>query len=574
MSFVNERNIGKLSFGYTVILIAVVTLFTGGLFIASKRQVLQSSLVVLEQEFIEQQQDLLKRDVDVLITFMSAYQANTRLAAEERLKASVEEAVDVATGIYNDMHGKADNDIIAGVIREALKSLRFNEQSGYSFILDSDGELVLSPAKLSQTYEGLSPSDQKSLAVVKKDMVAIARNHGGGVHQYDWFKPGGQPGKRYPKISYVAIFAPLNWVIGTGEYFDDLDNFSQAVLLKDFKTVLDLNNPNYFFFYKIHNIEGGRDFATMLVNSNRPDLVGKKISDDYADPDGKFFRKEFLQGVREKGEAFVTYKFEKPDGSGFGRKMSYFRLYPKWNWVVARGIYLDPLDTVLLEKKADLEEKMKNDASVLLLIFLIVTQLAVAVAYYFSVHLQRIFNSYQGKQDKYSQKLRELNATLELQNRLDSLTKIYNRSYFNKKIAEEVERATRYGSVLSMVIFDVDHFKGINDDFGHLMGDNVLEAVAQIVRENVRQMDVFARWGGEEFVILMPGIDAKQALFVAEKIRNLIAAHEFSIERQVTCSLGVSHYCPPEGTQEFFQRVDDALYQAKNSGRNKTAMRV
>ena len=120
-----------------------------------------------------------------------------------------------------------------------------------------------------------------------------------------------------------------------------------------------------------------------------------------------------------------------------------------------------------------------------------------------------------------------------------------------------------------MVLFDIDHFKVINDTHGHLVGDTVLKELAGLIQDNIRQSDFHARWGGEEFVVLVPGIDTEKALQFAEKMRLLIEKFQFSRQQNITCSFGISSFIHPEEENTFLQRVDKALYQAKQGGRNK-----
>ena len=109
----------------------------------------------------------------------------------------------------------------------------------------------------------------------------------------------------------------------------------------------------------------------------------------------------------------------------------------------------------------------------------------------------------------------------------------------------------------------------INDTLGHLAGDTVLRELAALISDNIRQTDVFARWGGEEFVILVTNINIVQAAKFSEKLRKIIETHRFSVERDITCSFGASTYRPPEKIEDFLQRTDEALYRAKKGGRNR-----
>ncbi len=149
----------------------------------------------------------------------------------------------------------------------------------------------------------------------------------------------------------------------------------------------------------------------------------------------------------------------------------------------------------------------------------------------------------------------------------DPLTSTYNRRHLYAILETERERAHRYGTVLSVVMFDIDHFKMVNDTHGHLAGDHVLVRIAVIVQQELRSVDLLARYGGEEFLIVTPGIDRQQAVVLAERLRTLIATADFGPVVRVTCSFGV-HQFDDEDTDSIFRHVDDLLYRAKQQGRN------
>ena len=151
----------------------------------------------------------------------------------------------------------------------------------------------------------------------------------------------------------------------------------------------------------------------------------------------------------------------------------------------------------------------------------------------------------------------------------DPLTRIYNRRYFLKRLEEEIERVRRGGPSFSLVMFDLDFFKGINDRFGHKAGDRVLIHVVELVRTRIRKIDVFARWGGEEFVILLPNTPLFHAARLAEELRKRIEGSEVLGVGTVTCSFGVTEYTDGDNADSILSRADNLLYEAKRAGRNK-----
>ncbi len=154
----------------------------------------------------------------------------------------------------------------------------------------------------------------------------------------------------------------------------------------------------------------------------------------------------------------------------------------------------------------------------------------------------------------------------------DELTGLYNRRYFNQILPREIERAKRYGYPLSFIMYDIDHFKKVNDTFGHQAGDMVLKTISDIVLKNIRNVDFVFRIGGEEFLILLIESDEKNAYGVAEKIRKKVERYNFEDVGNVTVSLGVTGLRSSDTLNRIMKRIDEALYQSKNSVRNRTTV--
>lgn len=152
---------------------------------------------------------------------------------------------------------------------------------------------------------------------------------------------------------------------------------------------------------------------------------------------------------------------------------------------------------------------------------------------------------------------------------IDSLTSIYNRRKFNEVLSYELRRDERYPGGLSLVICDLDNFKRINDTYGHNTGDEVLKSFASMVKDLIRNSDTFARWGGEEFVLLLPETGFETAMQIAEKIRQETENFLFSDTCTITASFGVTQFLEGDTETALINRADEALYKAKTNGRNR-----
>lgn len=164
---------------------------------------------------------------------------------------------------------------------------------------------------------------------------------------------------------------------------------------------------------------------------------------------------------------------------------------------------------------------------------------------------------------------KELETALEHQAFYDPLIGAANRGYFETLLEQEVRRALRYQHPCSLLLLDIDHFKRINDTFGHEVDDEVLRCLVHALEGRLRETDVLGRWGGEEFVVLLPGADAERARHVAEKLREAVAGASFPRVGQVTISLGVAEYQVGEPIKDWMKRADEAMYAAKDGGRNR-----
>jgi len=168
--------------------------------------------------------------------------------------------------------------------------------------------------------------------------------------------------------------------------------------------------------------------------------------------------------------------------------------------------------------------------------------------------------------------LQELAQDLGVKATTDPLTGLHNRLMLEHALGRELAAAERYERPLSIVLYDIDHFKRINDNHGHAVGDKVLIQLSRFVPDLIRSSDLLVRWGGEEFLILMPGSEGSMAFQAAEKLREAISRVEFDEAGSLTCSFGVAQYQAGDTAESLIKRADAALYRAKNNGRNQVQM--
>ena len=150
----------------------------------------------------------------------------------------------------------------------------------------------------------------------------------------------------------------------------------------------------------------------------------------------------------------------------------------------------------------------------------------------------------------------------------DQLTGLYNRHKLHEVFTSEINRSNRFEEIFGIILLDIDLFKNVNDTYGHNIGDLVLKEISNILKDNIRVSDTLGRWGGEEFLIVIPQIDIEGAKILAEKLRKEIENHHFSTAGKLTASFGLAYYRKGDDENSIVKRADEALYKAKELGRN------
>lgn len=170
-----------------------------------------------------------------------------------------------------------------------------------------------------------------------------------------------------------------------------------------------------------------------------------------------------------------------------------------------------------------------------------------------------------------NKELQLANQQLEQLSSTDRLTQLYNRRKIEEEFSREINRSRRYQHPFVIMLFDIDFFKKINDTYGHPAGDAVLKDIARLMQKTLRSTDIISRWGGEEFLVLLPELKLDDAIILAEKLRAIVANHRFSINSQVTISIGLYEFQETDSIDQMISKVDQKLYEAKKAGRNRIA---
>ena len=218
--------------------------------------------------------------------------------------------------------------------------------------------------------------------------------------------------KKTLKKEINTVIDILNYNIAKSN-LDDEDLKMDAIRLLN-NITFEENNSNYFFVYEVENMQGGDEFARLIVNPNRADLVGTLISTNYEDEEGKRFREDFMRDIRIHKESFTQYLYKKPKSSESKQKLSYFKYYERWNWIISVGVYIDDIEDEIAIKKRNLEIKIKDQVVQNIVLFAMFLSIAIFISIIISQKIDEVLKNYENKVKLNAKQLEELNASLEI----------------------------------------------------------------------------------------------------------------------------------------------------------------
>lgn len=578
-----------------------------------------------KQEFINNQQVTIKNEVNRQIDYINYMRSQAEEKLKENAKSRTYEAYDIAMNIYDQNKGKKDKQEIQGLIKDTLRNIRFNDGRGYYFIDTLEGNVILYPVQAESEGTNLLEIKDEEGNYSLQDEINLVKEQGEGYTTGYWTNPNYKDNEGHKKITFVKKFEPYDWYMGTGEYIDDVEQDIQKEIINRISELRFGNeNQNYIFIDNFDGVE--------LCNGVYKDYVGKNIW-NMEDINGKKVIQEQIDIAKNDSEGgFLTHYWKTPDLNGVFQKMTYVKAVPEWNWVVGTGVQFDELQKNINENELKMKEKVLEKIKNIIIISLVVLIVVFILTRYLMAKSQKSFNIFYDflsnaarkhveidvQKVEYSEfknlaiaansmirernrieeairklnnqlnervkertkEIRELNEnldkkvnerTIELSNLLniDGLTQVYNHKYMFEKLDNEINRAKEQGIKLCVIMFDVDHFKKINDNYGHQFGDHVLTRISKTIKENIRELDIVGRYGGEEFIVILTETEMKIGYEIAENIRERIAKLNFK-EKGVTVTIsgGIVEYSI-ENVAEMVKKADDKLYEAKRLGRNR-----
>lgn len=315
------------------------------------------------------------------------------------------------------------------------------------------------------------------------------------------------------------------------------------------------SNDSYIWVNEVINYDGGENYAIRRIHPNLRDTEGSYLSTETQDIKGNFPYLEELEGVKKDGDLFSTYYFKKLGSSDISEKLTYAKLYRDFDWIIAMGDHLDDIQ-IYTEKTNDEINSLSSEAIIRVLSYIFVA-LIIGFAILYFVERNYLSSS---------------TRLLEKEINLDTLTKASSRRSGETNLNAFFKRYRKKGENPAIMMFDIDNFKSINDKYGHVVGDNVLRETIKVVNYNIRSSDQVIRWGGDEFVGILPGLRREYIMEFGNKILEGISSIDIPIDTEtikVTISIGFSYF--NEGDKDYsevLKRADKAMYKSKKQGKN------
>lgn len=539
----------------------------------------ERNLKQIAQTLKEQKTTFLKAKVDNLSELINKQQTLTKQILKEKVKTRVDVAYAIASNIYLQNRDNHTSHEVQKMIIDALRPLVWNQGESFIFILNLNGVFQLAPEYL-KDKEGHSIIDFQDATkrfVIREEIDLV--NKKGEGYLWDTFTRQGYPKKQqFKQLAYVKGFKSYDWYMGSAEYLDT----TQKERIKNMLDILNTfptNKSEYFFI-----IDKQGNVIKYTQNSH---LEGKNVF-TLTDTHGKRFIEKIIQQTNKNNSSFLNYQWKDPESGTVDTKYTYVRTIPHTNWILGSGFYQNNLDNEIEKRRETLTKAYQVELKQILGISTLLILISFIFSYIVSRLLYKRFQHFTHTIQESNDELTELNHTLEqkvnartqeLDNAYtemkeiastDALTSIRNRYFFDTALKQEIEDSNAKQRSFALLVFDLDHFKLINDTYGHDVGDVVLKELVLKVKESIGTDDIFARVGGEEFMIILHDTDATTARNLSEKIRKSIEETNFSHVKNVTISIGFTIYIQNETQEPLLKRVDEALYKAKANGRNRT----
>ena len=580
MSSINNIFLKIVTFGPLIFIPAVVVsmyLFSMEIYSQSFYQNIEK----IEKNLIENEKSSIKNKI-LNISDVVVYQKSLMIESlTRRVENRVDKAFNSANNIYKKYENQKTDEEIQDIIKTSLEALTWNDGESFIWIVDYNGVFQLAPKYLKhlENKSILNIQDVTGRYVIK-DEISICKNKGEGFLWNTFTKPNGVPNKQYKQLAFVKALGHYNWYLGSSEYLE--------------REMIATNNKLLKMIDKIDNID---NHYVLVLDTSGKILLNKSILEhigkNFKDTNNKLIE-EIADKIKDKvakdGGGYLTYNWINIKTNKLEKKQAYVKKIPNSDWIVGSGFYMSDINNELEKQKSDMYDiyylKSKNIGYLgICIIFL-----SFLVSYYLSRKLRNSFMRYETKIKQKACQLQVMNENLETKVKertreleklkdnyeqlatTDALTNIHNRYSIMKVFTDEVNRANRYITPLSVILYDIDHFKEVNDTYGHKAGDDTLKELSNIIKASIRDIDIIGRYGGEEFLIILPNTKLHEAENFAHRLIEKVGGTTFDIVGSITISIGLVELQSGETMDEIFARVDSLLYKSKEDGRNRLSV--
>ncbi|MCI5167664.1 MAG: hypothetical protein D3903_16630, partial [Candidatus Electrothrix sp. GM3_4] len=409
-----EKNIGKLIFLNASIGALMMLLGVTGYTYWDSGANLKKELLQMEEEHIKNKKISVRESVLDFIHSMDMRHTTANATLRRTLKDQVEQIHSIVLQLYQQNATTMKKDALEKLIIEVLRPISFNDGRNYFFIRSMSGITKLWPPDPEQEGKSIYNNSNENRSQVFKSMFTTVRNHDSGFNEYLWPKPEKDKNKLYQKIAYIKHFEPFDWYIGSGNYLAEIERDAQQYVTNIINQHASQTDSEYMFVLDLRSMKSGKKSPTILINPNQSNPLNNLFSDEYQDTQGEQIWEKFITDIKDHGEVFIKYRDKKPGSDKIRTKMAYFTLYPKWNWIIAKGFYfddlLDPINRIKNEHRKLSREKKYFPFGILFVIFIGSLSISLLFAYKVTSHIPAIISRFRQKQigDEKSDQASEL----------------------------------------------------------------------------------------------------------------------------------------------------------------------
>ncbi len=588
-----KRSVSTLYLSITLSLCTLVVFLAGATLIVVNTQHHNEMIDQVSERVSDQLKDAMISRVDRTISLIHRVHVDSENSLRKQLAKRVREAHQQASNVLSknaDLPLPVQKDIIV----DTLRPIRFNFGRSAIFITDIYGELQLNPVNIS--YEGVTIQQLEADNHLSGDARKWLENMIKQIKsEKELFLEGAAPiiidgntNESGSTIGFFKYLEPLDWIIGTRESLEEFEKETKKQLL-NVLTGIKYNDRLRLFI---------ADYDSNLLALPGVQTSSEKLALHQVLPENQALINRAIELAKANKSEVIEAKWFNQETKRHEPILLYLSAAADWQWLIGAFIPLSDIEQEIGLNRTRLtdqvEDRVLEIATVLLIAYVIVIVIGLftyrKIKWHFNLfinHLQHAahdnhpveqknisikeFDLLAETMNEQLEKRAILQKELERLTQKDPLTDLYNRRRMDELLKLEASRVTRNHSPFSIILCDIDHFKQINDSYGHETGDSVIYAVSEILRASLRQQDFVARWGGEEFLIALPDTGSQQAKTVAEKIRALCENHIVTHAEQrvrFTMTLGIDVFDGSKDIKATIAAADEALYEGKQTGRN------